>query len=64
MCIYQISYNFYSVVNKVSLVFVQIFNPFSKVENMFYTNPPFNLTIAFHWLQIDTFFQKRKCINL
>lgn len=32
MCIYQISYNFYSVV-KVSLVFVQIFNPFSKVEN-------------------------------
>lgn len=33
MCIYQISYHFYSVVNKVSLVFVQIFNPFSKVEN-------------------------------
>lgn len=34
MCFYQISYNFLTtVVNKVSLVFVQIFNPFSKVEN-------------------------------
>lgn len=32
--------------------------------SMFYRKPPFNLTIAFYWLQIDTFSSLKKCKKL